>query len=335
MENTLYSKLNGFICAVVLEDSAMNKTDRMLAIVLELQRHEMRRAEDLAAVFETSVRTIYRDVQALCEAGVPVIGSPGQGYSLSDNYFLPPVSFTAEESVTLLLGLDYIEQQFDAGYHVQAADARRKIEAILPGEVRRETARVRAAMKLLAVGETGRQERERLSVLRQGILEEKKIRFQYSKKIPELDGSRHSIREVDPYGLVLINNAWTLVAFDNMRQGLRHFRLSRMCDIELTNERFRRPADFDLHTYRPPDTRDIIVRLHAASNIRDQVLETPYYFMESIEDTESGMLITLRIRHELEVVGWIMSWGASVVVLEPDSLRERVRNILIESLRSY
>ncbi|MBD3919238.1 YafY family transcriptional regulator [Paenibacillus sp. PR3] len=313
----------------------MNKTDRMLAIVLELQRHGLRRAEDLAAVFETSVRTIYRDVQALCEAGVPVIGSPGQGYSLSDTYFLPPISFTAEESVALLLGLDYIEQQFDAGYHVQAADARRKIEAILPGEVRRETARVRAAMKLLAVGTTGSQEKERLSVLRQGILEEKKIRFHYSKKIPESDGSRHSVREVDPYGLVLIKDAWTLVAYDDMRQGLRHFRLSRMSDIELTNERFRRPVDFDLHTYRPPDTRDVTVRLHVASTIIDQVLESPYYYIERVEDTGNGVLLTLRIRHELEVVGWIMSWGPSVVVLEPDSLRERVRNILIESLKSY
>ncbi|MDF2662089.1 MAG: transcriptional regulator, partial [Paenibacillus sp.] len=64
----------------------MNKTDRMLAIVLELQRKGTLRAADLAAVFETSVRTIYRDVQALCEAGVPVVGSPGQGYSLMEGY---------------------------------------------------------------------------------------------------------------------------------------------------------------------------------------------------------------------------------------------------------
>lgn len=59
----------------------MNKMDRLLAIVLELQRNKMLRAEDLAATFETSVRTIYRDIQALSEAGVSIIGAPGQGYS--------------------------------------------------------------------------------------------------------------------------------------------------------------------------------------------------------------------------------------------------------------
>lgn len=67
----------------------MNKTDRMLAIVLELQRKGVVRAEDLASVFETSVRTIYRDIQALSEAGVPVVGATGQGYSLVKGYFAP------------------------------------------------------------------------------------------------------------------------------------------------------------------------------------------------------------------------------------------------------
>lgn len=68
----------------------MNKTDRLLAILLELQRKDILRAEDLAAIFETSVRTIYRDIQALSESGVPIIGAPGIGYSLMEGYFLPP-----------------------------------------------------------------------------------------------------------------------------------------------------------------------------------------------------------------------------------------------------
>jgi predicted DNA-binding transcriptional regulator YafY len=101
----------------------MNKTDRMLAIILELQRNRMLRAEDLAERFETSVRTIYRDVQALSEAGVPIIGAPGTGYSLMEGYFLPPISFTVEEAVTLLIGTDFIEQRFDQDYEVQAQNS--------------------------------------------------------------------------------------------------------------------------------------------------------------------------------------------------------------------
>jgi predicted DNA-binding transcriptional regulator YafY len=81
----------------------MNKTDRLLAIVLELQRKEVVWVEDLATLFETSVRTIYHDIQALSEAGVPIIGTPGTGYSLmEEGYFLPPVSFTVDEAVTFI-----------------------------------------------------------------------------------------------------------------------------------------------------------------------------------------------------------------------------------------
>src|SRR5229473_8102425 len=67
----------------------MNRTDRLLAIVLELQRKGQQRAEDLAVTFEVSTRTIYRDMQALSEAGVPNIAIQKKGYSLSEGYFLP------------------------------------------------------------------------------------------------------------------------------------------------------------------------------------------------------------------------------------------------------
>ena len=67
----------------------MNRTDRLLGILLELQARGVLRAEDLARRFEVSLRTVYRDVQALSETGVPVVAIPGQGYRLMEGYFLP------------------------------------------------------------------------------------------------------------------------------------------------------------------------------------------------------------------------------------------------------
>src|SRR5215510_9314181 len=114
----------------------MNRTDRLLAIVLELQARGSRRAEDLAATFETSKRTIYRDIQALCEAGVPIVSTPGRGYSLMQGYFLPPLSFTTEEATMLLLGSDFMAQNFDAQYREAARSAGRKIAGVLPEKLR-------------------------------------------------------------------------------------------------------------------------------------------------------------------------------------------------------
>ena len=101
----------------------MNRTDRLLAIVLELQGRGRRRSEDLAATFEVSKRTIYRDIEALCQMGVPVVSVPGRGYSLVEGYFLPPLRFTSDEAILLTLGSDVMAQSFDAEYRLAAESA--------------------------------------------------------------------------------------------------------------------------------------------------------------------------------------------------------------------
>jgi predicted DNA-binding transcriptional regulator YafY len=118
----------------------MNRTDRLLAIVLELQRHRRSycRADDLASTFEVSKRTIYRDIQALCAAGVPIAVAGRHGYALAEGYFLPPLSFTTDEALILALGSDFMSYNFDDDYRAAAHSAYRKIDAILPPPLRNQ-----------------------------------------------------------------------------------------------------------------------------------------------------------------------------------------------------
>ncbi|WP_438348629.1 helix-turn-helix transcriptional regulator [Paenibacillus sp. FA6] len=315
----------------------MNKTERLLAIVLELQRKGVLRAEDLAAIFETSRRTIYRDIQALSEAGVPVVGSPGLGYSLMEGYFLPPVSFTVEEAVVLLIGADFIEQKFDISYGARAQTSQRKIEAILPESVRREATRVRTSIRLLASGEAvnSGQEKEYIETWRQSILEERKVNFYYSK-VTSADGDkRDSVRTVAPYGLVLVSGAWILIARCDLRQELRHFRLSRMSNLTVLEDRFKVPSNFNLQDYQPADDRHLCVRIQANHTISDKIKESNNFYMESLEDHQDGLIVTLRVRQIEEILSWVLGWGAEVVVLEPESLRDRVREEAERMLKRY
>lgn len=315
----------------------MNKTDRMLAIVLELQRGRMLRAEDLAATFETSVRTIYRDIQALSEAGVSVVGAPGQGYTLMDGYFLPPVSFTVEEAVTLLIGTDFIEQWFDPHYGSKSRTSRRKIEAILPEPVRSEAARIRKTFRLLATPEDAVRilERAYLETIRRAIVEERKISFRYAKRVAEADGNRRSMRTVAPYGLVLHQGAWVLTGWCELRQDIRHFRLSRMTELMELEEGFKPPAEFSLEAYQPPDERHILVRILVQPDMADKVKESNNYYLETIEDHPEGLLMTFRVRQPEELLQYVLSWGGGVVVLEPESFRQRMRNELENMLKRY
>ncbi|GIP53835.1 helix-turn-helix transcriptional regulator [Paenibacillus vini] len=315
----------------------MNKTERQLAITLELQHSKMLRAEDLAARFETSVRTIYRDIQALSEAGVPIVGAPGQGYSLMEGYFLPPVGFTAEEAVALLMGADFIEQRLDADYDRVAKTAKVKIEAILPEPIRKESVRIRDTMRLLHAGEqvTARKEKDYLEKTRRAILDRRKLSFTYLKKIPEPDGNRESRRNVSPYGLALVQGNWTLIARCELRQDIRHFRLSRMADLAVLEESYSMPPGFNLRDYRPQNERNLEVLLKASPEIADKIAETGRFYMEMTKELDDGLMVTFRVWQSEELLPYILGWGADVEVIEPESLRNRVREEAEKIFKRY
>ncbi|WP_028588693.1 helix-turn-helix transcriptional regulator [Paenibacillus massiliensis] len=315
----------------------MNKTERQLAITLELQRSKMLRAEDLAAQFETSVRTIYRDIQALSEAGVPIFGTTGQGYSLLEGYFLPPIGFTTEEAVALLMGTDFMDQRLDADFASVAQSVRRKIEAVLPEPVRVESRRIRETMRLIHVDEpiTGRKEKDYLTIARHAIMNRRKLSFGYVKKMSEADGNRKSWRKVDPYGLALVRGHWTLIAHCNFRQELRHFRLSRMTELTLLEEGFAFPTGFDLNHYRPPDDRHVIVVVRVNRSMIDKILESGSFYMEAMVQGKDEIRVTFRVRQAEELLPYILGLGGNIEVLEPKSFRERVRQEIEKMFKYY
>ncbi|USB33049.1 YafY family protein [Paenibacillus sp. YPG26] len=314
----------------------MNRTDRLLAIVLTLQSRKSLRAEDLAAEFETSVRTIYRDMQALSEAGVPVVGAPGTGYSLMEGYFLPPVSFTSEEAVALLIGTDFIGRYFDDRYGSCAETSRRKIEAILPENIRTEAGKVRATIRLLSESrEDATGEYASLGKLRLAVLQQRKVRLRYIRIAPGTHGEQRSDRIVLPYGLMLVQGKWMLLGYCELRREIRHFRVSRITDLTLLDEKFHLPDDFDLQAYSPPDDRNQVVIVQASLAIADHLKDTGNFYLDRIEEQEDRLLLTLRVRKPEDVLSWIMSYGANMNVLEPAVLRERVREEAKKILEHY
>jgi predicted DNA-binding transcriptional regulator YafY len=276
----------------------MNRTDRLLAIVLELQGARRRRAEDLAATFETSKRTIYRDIEALCEAGVPIVAVPGRGYSLMEGYFLPPVTFSADEAAILLLGSDVMAQSFDAQYRAAAQSAARKIEAVLPAPLAADVAGLRQSIHFVTSRQTAGD--ELLVPLRGAVADCIRVRFAYHSR-GRSDGSAPR-REVDPYALAHVGGAWYLRGHDHLRDSVRTFRLSRMDDLAVLETRFERPPFTPM---RAPglDERPVEVRILFDRSVARWVRETPSFFTVGTEETTGGLLVTLRVREEREVLG--------------------------------
>jgi predicted DNA-binding transcriptional regulator YafY len=334
----------------------MNRTDRLLAIILELQGKGRQRAEDLAETFETSKRTIYRDIQALGEAGVPIVSIPGLGYSLMKGYFLPPLSFTTDEATMLILGSDLMAQSFDAQYRSAALAASRKIEGVLPEKLREEVCYLQESIRFVTTDAMEHPtETEKLLQLRRAVLQRSTIRFRYFTRHPSStaeaegdpgDSTDHhtspvstapaqSTREADPYGLVHFLNAWHIIAYCHLRQDIRNFRLDRIDDLVLLPKTFQRPANFKMGESQSGQRRRMLVRVLFDNEVARWVRESRFYYITSEEETSGGLLVTLKPHQESEVLQWLLSWGSHVRVLEPETLRQRITEEAQGMLRNH
>lgn len=303
----------------------MNRTDRLMAIVLELQANGPRRAEDLARTFETSKRTIYRDMQALAEAGVPVVTGEG-GWGLDEGYFLPPMAFTVDEATLLLLGANAVAGSFDAEYRAAAEAATRKIQAVLPDAIRERAENLRDSLIFVSgVIPNPPAEVESLRLLRRAILRQQTVRFRYFTRYPG-DG-RVSSRDADPYSLVCHDSMWYLIGYCHQRKDMRTFKLSRMEDLTVTAQVFKPIVERTALSRRESrDTRDVVIRLMFDEDAAPWVMEDRFYYIAKREPVPDGVEVTLNVRHLDEVFQWVLGWGRRVRVIEPDELRERLRD---------
>jgi len=293
-------------------------------MVLELQRHGRQRAEDLAATFETSKRTIYRDIQALCESGVPVVGEAGIGYSLIEGYFLPPLSFTTDEATMLLLGSKFVAEQFDAHYRDAARGAAAKIEGVLSKKVRDEVASLRETIRLVPAATLSRDTSSgMLPALRRAIIEGRTVSFDYHTRYTKTGEQPRNTRAADPYGLIHAADAWYLIGHCHMRKDIRNFKIDRMDQIQVLDQRFERPVGFKLEQDEE-EGRNVIIRALFSPQVAPWVRESRSYYVTEMEDTIDGLLVTMRAHTEAEVFNWLLGWGANVRILDPESLRRRI-----------
>ena len=279
----------------------MNRTDRLLAIVLELQGKGKQRAEDLASTFEVSKRTIYRDIEALSEAGVPVAAAPGQGYKLVEGYFLPPLSFTAEEAIILILGGQVMQGSFDAQYQAAAESAGRKITGVLPDRLKDEVRYLLSSIRFVTPGglPNATPTDRTLQSMRSAILDRHTVRFVYHTRHRkgESVSTGPEPRKVDPYGLIHVRGSWYMAGYDHERREKRTFKLDRIESFVVLKEMFTRPAEFKIEQ-GPQEDRNLIVKALFDAEAARWVRESPSFFTVAEEPIEGDLLITLKVRHE-------------------------------------
>jgi len=225
----------------------MNRVDRLIAIALRLQSRRVVRAEDLAGHFEISVRTVYRDIAALGEAGIPILAEAGVGYSLARGYHLPPVMFTAEEASALSIGGKLVEHLTDASLRKQMDSALLKIRSVLPRDRQDYLDRLERSTAVISRGANAipRLSSEALIPIQRALAGRRVLALDYQ------GAQRREItkRAVEPLGLVYYADNWHLIAYCRLRRDVRDFRTDRILKLELQNELFAGHDEFSLKRY--------------------------------------------------------------------------------------
>jgi predicted DNA-binding transcriptional regulator YafY len=216
-----------------MHDDNPKRLSRLTAILTQLQTQRLITATTLAEKFGVSIRTIYRDVRALEESGVPIVTEEGKGYSIMEGYRLPPVSFTENEANAMITAHKLVLGNKDSSLIREHTSAIEKIKAVLrmTAKDNAELLDTRMAVTFNNRSDTGT---EYLSLLQTALTNYQLTRISYQK-----DGSDDtSDRIVEPFALLSTQGNWILVAWCRLRKEFRLFRLDRIRALEITKENF-------------------------------------------------------------------------------------------------
>lgn len=309
------------------------RADRLLAMLLHLERHRGATAADLAERLEVSVRTIYRDVAALQAAGVPVWTEtgPGGGIRLLDGWRAPVEGLTADEASALFLtGVPSAAAELGLG--ALMASGRTKLLATLPPELRSRAGRIAERFHLDAPGWFHRQRPvEHLGPVADAVWSGRRLDVVYAHR----SGARR--RRLDPLGLVLKAGTWYLVA--RHRGRVLTYRVDRITAARTRSERFERPAGFDLAVWWAASSAEfdrsllrlpVRVRLGPSGwHIAPQVLTGAAIDVAGAgpPDDEGWRTVEVAMETEEVALGQLTALGAEVEVLEPGSLRAALAEV--------
>jgi predicted DNA-binding transcriptional regulator YafY len=217
-----------------MSENDTSRLSRLTAILTQLQTKRLLTATELAKKFSVSVRTIYRDIQALLQSGVPILTEDGKGYSLMEGYRMPPVMFTENQANALILAEQLVLKNKDASFVKDYSDAIDKIKAVL-GQNVKDKANLLAERTRFSQNLNSDKNSNNLSNLQFALTNLCLTKIEYTNEANET-----SNRFIEPFALVSTLENWLLIAWCRMRKEFRFFRLDRIKKLEILLEKFPR-----------------------------------------------------------------------------------------------
>ncbi len=306
----------------------MNRIDRLAAIVIQLQFKRLVKAQDIADKFSISLRTVYRDVNALLQAGVPVIGEAGIGYRLMEGYKLPPVMFNEDEASALLTAAKLMQSMSDESSSKHYTSALDKIKAVLRLAEKDHLQEIDDHIAVVSHPAIVYKKPAELHLpkILKAIASATVINMDYTS----LEKNESLCRLIEPIGIYYQGSHWYLIAFCRLRNDYRNFRTDKINKIALTNEKIIQTHP-PLHTFINKITEQRQVQKVVIDVDRDIIkyFGEQKYYNGFVKEEEAGdnIRMTFLSGSLTGFARWFMLFGDKARIIEPLRLNDIVVEI--------
>jgi predicted DNA-binding transcriptional regulator YafY len=318
----------------------MAKNDNMLAILWMLNSGVKMTAKQISQKLEINIRTVYRHIDALCASGVPIISDPGHngGYSLLNNFIRAPLLFDMEEKKALLHAAVFAKE---AGYPLSQAlgNATSKLKMYSNQEQESILNHHLAGFEVIN-RMVNPSIQPILAELEQAVEKEFSVEIDYRTSREEQPKNRM----IDPYGMVYWNNKWYTVAFCHLRNEIRSFRVDRILLIKCTQIIFKRPEAFSTREFFMKNLLPDLVGKEGLISLiiegRSEALDElcmHWFLGHHLKERTSNQAIFLFEEKSIHIYVpyFLLSYGKSIQIIEPQSLKERLVAIASELMEYY
>ncbi len=302
-----------------------NRFDRIISILIQLQSKKIVRAQDIADRFGISLRTVYRDIRSLEEAGVPVIGEAGTGYSIMEGYRLPPVMFSRDEAAAFLMAEKILEKYTDSKTAAIYSSALEKVKAVLRSAEKDYLEGTESSFMVLRNTYTSRNNDPYFLQGLLNILHEKRpARIAY-KKIEEQNATA---RDIEPVGVYLQNSFWYLIAWCRTKKAYRNFRVDRITRLSVLEEviKTKHPtlSEYLDSISSTPALHRIVIQVD--KDVAKYLENQKYYQgFVSQENKKDKVEMTFMVAWTEMFLQWFIGFADHASLISPDETKKRFK----------
>ena len=313
----------------------MNKFDRIISILILLQTKKIITAATIAERFETSLRTVYRDINTLKNAGIPIIGDPGIGYSIMEGYRLPPIMFNEGEALSLLTAEKFMANITDHKTQQDYSAAMNKIKAVLRSAEKDALDILDDSISITQY--KSEEHKPYLQELFKSIATRHLLQVSYGKA----DGTS-SERVLEPIGCYHQANNWYLVAYCQLKSDYRTFKMNRIQKLIPLEKTFDR-RHINLQDYLEKQAKakkeqksGLVVEVLFDPAIVEHADRRKYYFGLIEEEKQADGIRMKFWAASIELMArWLIPFTNKVQILQPQALQDRIQDLSKELYLHY